>query len=197
MCCYLLTRSGTPYYQPLRRCEQISSILMARSAHHAAILRLDLGFALSTIEKMQAEIEYLTGDGGHAAARNFWCVQLIIYKENEESKPWVYRIRIDATFRKQKHRRSTRPQQAKPRQSQNYNLATIHTDLPPPARRSPPLQRRPSRRPRTLSQLAGSFQVRGEYPRGCRKTGCSTYPKRSDEMSTTGRSCWISEDLGR
>jgi len=62
---------------------------MARSAHHAAILRLDLGFALSTIEKMQAEIEYLTGDGGHDAARNFWCVQSIIYKETKESKPWV------------------------------------------------------------------------------------------------------------
>jgi hypothetical protein len=179
MCCYLLTRSGTPYYQPLRRCEQISSILMARSAHHAAILRLDLGFALSTIEKMQAEIEYLTGDGGHAAARNFWCVQLIIYKENEESKPWV------SVSMQPSENRNAVAVHARNKQNQdnlkNYNLAPIRTDLPPPARRSPPLQRRPSRRPRTLPTSRLVPSPWRNTPRGCRKTGCSTYLKRSDE----------------
>jgi hypothetical protein len=183
MCCYLLTRSGTPSYQPSRRCEQISSILMARSAHHAAILRLDLGFALSTIEKVQTEIENLTGDGGRRCCAEF----LVCTIDHTQNLP-----------------KTETPSQYNARNKQNqdnlknYNLATIHTDLPPPASCSPPLQRRPSRR-LELSQPAGPFQVRGEYPPRVSETRLLNLSKAvGRECQQQGdRSCWISEDLRR
>jgi hypothetical protein len=116
-----------------------------------------------------------------AAARNSGCVQLIIYKETKESKPWVsVSISIQPS-----ENTNTVAVHARNKQNQdnlkNYNLAPIRTDLPPPARRSPPLQRRPSRRPRTLPTSRLVPSPWRNTPRGCRKTGCSTYLKRSDE----------------
>lgn len=101
---------------------------------------------LLTIEKMQTETEYLTGDGGHAAARNSGVYNDHIQR-NEESKPWVS-VSIQPS-----ENRKTVAVHARNKQTKTISKLqprTIHTELPPPARRSPPLQRRPSRRPRTL-----------------------------------------------
>jgi hypothetical protein len=95
---------------------------MARSAHHAAILRLDLGFALLTIEKMQANRNRVSHRRWWPrCCAEFWCVQLIIYKENEESKPWVT-VSIQPSENRNTATVHARNKQ-NPRKSQNYNLA--------------------------------------------------------------------------
>jgi hypothetical protein len=99
-----------------------------------------------------------------AAARNSGCVQLIIYKETKESKPWVS---VSISIQPPENR-NTVAVHARNKQNQdnlkNYNLAPIHTDLPPPARAEVLLSRVARLGALGLSQLAGPFQVRGEYP---------------------------------
>jgi hypothetical protein len=168
---------------------------MARSAHHAAILRLDLGYALLTIEKMQAEIENLTGDGGRRCCAEFWLCTIDHIQRNERKQTLGILIHIHTTFRKRKHRRSTRPQQTKPRQARNYNLATIHTDLSPPARAEVLLSRVARLGALELSQPAGSFQILGEYPPRVSETRLlNLFKAVRRDVNEQGESCWISED---
>jgi hypothetical protein len=106
--------------------------------------------------------------------------------------------RIHTTFRKQKHRHSTRPQQAKPKkisklQPRTPSILIFH--LPPAEVLLSSVARLGALELSQTSRLVPSpWRI---PPEGCRKSGGSTYPKRSDETSTTGRSCWISEDLRR
>jgi hypothetical protein len=105
---------------------------------------------LFTIEKMQANRNRESHWRWWPTLLRGILVCTIDHIQRNERKQTLC-IRSHATFRKQKHRRSTTPATSKTKTiSKTATSHTIHTDLPPPARRSPPLQRRPSRRPRTL-----------------------------------------------
>jgi hypothetical protein len=147
---------------PSTRNPSISPSLAQKPTRCNTLIRPGTSYCSPLRRCKQTEIENLTGDGGRRCCAEFWCVQLIIYKETKESKPWA-----SVAMQPSENRNTVavqRPQQAKPRQSQKLQPRTpsiLIFHLPPAEVLLSSVARLGALE---LSQLAGPFQVRGEYP---------------------------------
>jgi hypothetical protein len=129
-----------------------------------------------------------------AAARNSGCVQLIIYKETKESKPWVsVSISIqpsENTNTVAVHARNKQNQDKLETTTSQPSILIFH--LPPAEVLLSSVARLGALE---LSQLTGSFQILGEYPPRVSETRLlNLFKAVGRDVNEQGESCWISED---